>query len=671
MRTLPLLLAAACASAPAPIAPKEPTRGLDLAGMDTAVAPGDDFFAYANGAWVRDTQIPPDRSGWGSAAMLVELTARRNADLMAADTGKVGDYYASFMDEAAIEAKGLAPLKPRLDAIAAIADLASLSRALGASVRADVDVINATQMHTANIFGLWVAQDLDDPAAYSAFLMQGGLTMPDRDFYLDASPRMAALRGKLEQHAAAMLSLAGVADAAGKAAAIAALEHRLAEAHASRTDSEDVLKGDNHWTRADLDAKAPGIDWSAFLDAAGLGGQARFVVWQPAALTGISALVRSQPLQVWKDLLAFHLLDHCAEVLPKAFAQESFAFLEKALAGTPEQRARWKRAVDATDDALGDAVGRLYVEKYFPAAEKARVGRMVQNVLKAFAARIDKLDWMATTTKAEAKRKLGALKIGVGYPDQWRDYAALAIARGDALGNFERAELFERRRNLDKLGRPVDRGEWVMFPQTVNAVNLPAMNAINFPAAYLQPPNLDPERPEVMDYGALGSVIGHEISHSFDDQGALFDSAGRLRNWWTEQDFARFKDSSERLIRQFDAYQPFPDAHVNGRLTVSENIADVAGLAAAYDGYRLSLGGAEAPAFQGLTGDQQFFLSFAQKWRAKYREASARQRLITDGHAPSPYRADTVRNQDAWYAAFGVKQGQALWLAPTDRVRLW
>ncbi|HUJ24985.1 MAG TPA: M13 family metallopeptidase [Myxococcales bacterium] len=672
MKTPALLLAAACASAPpaAPTASNKPI-GLDLAGMDTSVAPGDDFFAYANGTWIRDVPIPPDRSSWGSAGMLVELTTKRNAELMSANAGQVGDFYASFMDESAIDARGLAPLRPMLDAIAAISDLASLSRALGATVRADVDVINSTQLHTANILGLWVAQDLDDPTSYAAFLLQGGLTMPDRDFYLDASPHMAELRAKLSKHVEAMLSLAGVAGGAAKAAAIVDLETRIARTHVSRADSEDVQKGDNHWTRADLDAKAPGIDWSAFLAAAALDKQPRFVAWQPGAIAGISALVRSQPLQAWKDLLAFHLLDHFAEVLPRAFAEEHFEFAEKALSGTPQMRARWKRAVDATDAALGEAVGKLYVEKYFPASEKARVERMAQNELKAFAARIDKLDWMAPQTRAEAKRKLAALKIGVGYPDKWRDYSGLQIVRGDALGNAERAERFELVRNLRKLGQPVDRGEWVMNPQLVNAVNLPAMNALNFPAAYLQPPNLEPMRPEVMDYGAIGSTIGHEISHSFDDQGALFDSTGRLRNWWTEQDFAKFKDSSERLIKQFDTYQPFPDAHVNGRLTVSENIADVAGLAAAYDAYRLSLGGAEAPAFQGLTGDQQFFLSYAQKWRTKYREALARQRLVTDGHAPPQYRADSVRNEDAWYAAFGVKPGQALWLAPADRVHVW
>ena len=671
MKSLALVLLAACASTPhaAPPAPA-PKHGLDLAGMNRNVAPGDDFFRYANGTWLDATEIPPDRSSWGATSMLAELTAKRVSELIPQAGGQVGDFYAAYMDEAAIEARGLAPLKPRLDAIAAVSDVASLSRALGATVRADVDVLNSTQLHTPNLFGLWVAQDLDDPSSYSPFLLQGGLTMPDRDYYLNPSQHMTELRAKFEQHVAAMLRLAQVGDAA-RAHAVFELEMRIAKTHTDRADSEDVLKGNNHWSRADLDAKAPGIDWSAFLAAAGLQDQKRFVVWQPGAIVGESALVRSEPLQAWKDWLAFHELEHFGGVLPAAFVNERFEFGEKALSGTPQLRARWKRAVDATSDALGMAVGKLYVERYFPASEKARVERMVQNELAAFAERIDKLEWMAPPTKAEAKAKLKALKVGVGYPDRWLDYSALRVSRDDAFGNMDRAELFELRRNVAKLGKPVDRGEWCMNPQLVNAVNLPAMNALNFPAAYLQPPTLDPERPEVMDYGAVGATIGHEISHSFDDQGALFDSTGRLRNWWTEADFAHFRAAADRLIAQYDSYRPFPDVHVNGRQTVSENIADVAGLAAAYDAYRISLGGKEAPEFQGLGGDQQFYVSFAQDWRFKMREALYRQRLVTDGHAPAEYRADTVRNEDAWYAAFGVKPGQKLYLAPGERVRVW
>ena len=687
------LVAAACSShssTPAPAttttAPADAARpaapsGIDLAGMDRTVAPGDDFFAFANGTWLKTTEIPADRSSWGVGGELTELTAKRTAELIAdaakgdappgSDARKIGDYYASYLDEAAIEHKGLAPIQPLLANVAAIADATGLARALGATLRADVDVLNNSTFDTDNFFGLWVAQDLSDPTRYSPFLLQGGLSMPDRDYYLDPSPRMADIRKKFESYVAAMLTDAGIADAAAKAPRIVELEHKIAQAHATRVDTEDVQKGNNHWKRAEFAKRAPGLDWAAFFAASGLDKEESFVVWQPKALTAMAALGRSVPLATWKDYLAFHVVEHRAGVLPKKIGDEFFAFHGTVLNGVPKQRERWKRAVAATDAALGEAVGKLYVAKYFPPSEKARAEAMVKNIVAAFAQRIDKLTWMAPATKEKAKAKLAALKVGVGYPDKWRDYSQLEVVRGDAFGNQERASLFELKHDLRKLGQPVDRGEWVMNAQLVNAVNLPAMNALNFPAAILQPPFFDPSRPEVDDYGATGSVIGHEISHSFDDQGALFDATGKLQNWWTKEDFAHFKASSAQLAKEFDAYAPFPDAHVNGKLTSSENIADVAGLAAAYDAYRMSLGGKEAPTAQGFTGDQQFFISFAQGWRTKIREAAARARLLTDGHAPAEYRGDTVRNEDPWYAAFGVKPGQKLYLAPEERVRVW
>ncbi len=683
-----LLAAAACgkgatvvATSPKAAVMATPAPGIDLAGIDRTVLPGDDFFAFANGAWSKRTDIPADRSSWGTGGILAEQTARRTADLIAeaakqnapagSDARKVGDYYASFMDEAGIEARGLEPLRPKLAAIAAIHDARSLATNLGASLRADVDVLNSTDLDTDNLFGLWVAQDLDDPTHYVPFLLQGGLELPDRDYYLSSSPRMAEVRATYQAHITSVLTLAGVADAAGKAVRILALEKKIAEAHASREDTEDVKKGNNHWTEAELVARAPGLDWSVFLSAAQLSKRPVFVVWQPRAVTGIAALVKSQPLDVWKDFLTFHAIEHHASFLPKRFVDASFAFYGKTLSGTLEQRDRWKRAVDQTDQALGEVVGKLYVARYFPPAEKARAEEMVRNVVAAFARRIDALDWMAPKTKEHAKAKLAVLKVGVGYPDTWRDYSGLQVSADDAYGNVERASLFEYRRNLNKLTQPVDRGEWVMNPQLVNAVNLPAMNALNFPAAILQPPGFDPARPSVMDYGAAGATIGHEICHSFDDQGALFDATGKLNNWWTDDDLAHFRASSAALIAQYDAYRPFGDVHVNGKQTSSENIADVAGLNAAYDAYRLSQGGKEAPTVQGLTGDQQFFLSFAQSWRFKIREAAARQRIVTDGHAPAQYRADTVRNLDAWFTAFDVKPGQALYLDPASRVRVY
>jgi predicted metalloendopeptidase len=655
--------------------------GIDLEGMDRSVAPGDDFFRYANGTWLKNAEIPADRSSWGSGSVLDELTSKRTADLIAesvktpakegSSRQKIADTYATFMDEAAIEAKGPAPLKPGLDRIAAIADKAGLARALGETLRADVDVLNATNLYTPNVLGLWVAQDLDTPSKYAPFLLQGGLGMPDRDYYLDPAPRMAEIRKKYLVHVEKMLALAGVPDPAATAERVYGLETKIASSHASREDSEDVLKGNNHWARGEFPVKAPGLDWTRYFEAAGLADQASFVVWQPGAVTGLAALVASEPLATWKDFLTFREISQAAAVLPKAFVDERFAFYGTTLTGAPKLRDRWKRAVSATDAALGEAVGRLYVEKYFPASEKARAEAMVKNEIAAFAVRIDRLDWMAPETKAKAKAKLAALKVGVGYPDTWRDYSGLEVVKGDAFGNARRASLFDTRQKLAKLGKPVDRGEWVMDPQVVNAVNLPAMNAMNFPAAMLQPPFFDPQRPAVMDYGASGSVIGHEISHSFDDQGALFDAEGRLKNWWTKSDFDHFTASAQALVRQYDAYRPFPDLAVNGKLTLSENIADVAGLAAAYDAYRISQGGKEAPAWRGVPGDQQFFIAFAQGWRTKMREAAARQRIVIDGHAPAEYRTDTVRNLDVWYTAFGVKPGQALALEPKDRVRVW
>lgn len=656
-------------------------HGIDLVGMDRSVAPGDDFFAYANGGWMKRTEIPVDRDRYGVGAALVELVESRTLNLIrgavktrapaGSELRKIGDYYTAFMDSAAIESAGLAPLRPTLDRIAAIGDRAGLARFLGGTLRADVDLLNNTQEHTENILGVWVAQDLDEPAYYSVFLVQGGLGMPDREYYVNTSESMRTIRAQYQDHVAHVLALAHVPDAKARASGIVELERSIAEAHTSRKESVSIEKGNNHWLRADFDTHAPGMDWTTFFAAAGLDGVSRFVVWQPGAVTGISALVGARPLEEWKDYLVFHAIDKTAAFLPAAFSDEHFAFHDHVVSGIPQQRARAKRAVEATNRALGDAIGKLYAKRYFPPSEKARAQAMVGRLLAAFRERIDRLEWMAPETKARAKAKLVALKVGVGYPDHWRDYSGLRIDPADAFGNAERAEIFAYRQSLARLGQPVDRSEWVMTPQTVNAVNLPAMNALNFPAAILQPPFFDPEGPAAIDYGNTGATIGHEISHSFDDQGALFDATGRLSNWWTNQDLAHFKAAAAKLAEQFSAYQPFPGAHVNGQQTLSENIADLAGLAAAYDAYQMLLGGKPAPVAEGFTGEQQFFLGYAQGWRTKFREAAARQRLITDGHAPPEYRADIVRNIDEWYAAFGAKPGQALYLAPAERVRIW
>lgn len=676
-----VLLASPAAAAPAPCPGAAGQKAGVFAGVDCNVLPGVDFFAYANGGWIRSVPIPADRSSYGAGAIVSDLTDERTEKLIrdlakgsaapGSEERKIADFYLSLTDEAEIEARGASPLRPVLNEIAAISNRKALSRFLGGTLRADVDVFNATKLHTPNLLGLWIAQDLDAPERYVPFLLQGGLVMPDRDYYLDPSPRMARIRDRYQAHVASILKLAGLVDFRARASKVVALERKIAAVHRSRAEAEDMKRGNNHWTRRELETRAPGLSWADFLAAAGLGSQPEFVVWQPAAVAGLSALVAGEPLATWRDYLAFHTVEGRAGVLPKTFADESFSFHGGVLAGVPEPQARWKRAVAATNAALGEAVGRHYVKRYFPPAAKARVEALVRDVIAAFGQRINRLPWMAPGTKTRAKAKLAILKVGVGYPDRWTDTTGLKVVRGDAFGNAERAELFALSLSLAKLGKPVDRSEWVMTPQTVNAVNLPAMNAMNFPAAILQPPFFDPDRPLAMDYGAIGSVIGHEISHSFDDQGALFDADGRLKDWWTKADFEHFEASAARLVAQYDAYRPFPDAAVNGRLTLSENIADVAGLAVAYDAFRLSLKGKTAPVYEGLTGDQQFFLSFAQSWRGKMREPALRQRLLTDSHAPGRYRTLTVRNIDAWYESFGVEPGQGLYLVPPDRVRIW
>jgi putative endopeptidase len=669
----------ASAQTPTPSLVNDHPTGLDLAGMDRNVKPGDDFFAYGNGGWMAKTEIPQDRSSWGTSGELVELTNVRVQTLIqgaakaapGTEARKIGDYYSSYLDAAKIESLGLTPLRPNLARIAAIKDKKALAAEFGRELRADVDALNSTNFETDHLFGLWVEQDLNDPHRYAPYLLQGGLGMPDRDYYLSSNSHMVADRAAYKAHIAKVLTLAGIRDAEAKAQRIIDLETKIAQVQAPRAESEDVLKANNPWPREAFAAKAPGLDWTAFFTAAGLQKRPQFIVWHPKATAGEAALVASQPLSVWKEYLTFHRIDDVSNVLPKAFADERFAFYSHTLSGTPQQQVRWKRAVNATNNALGEAVGKLYVAKYFPPKSKADVEAMVGKLIDAFRVRIDMLDWMAPATKAEAKRKLDTLKVGVGYPDHWIDYSALKVVAGDALGNQQRAELFEYRRNLAKFGRPVDRGEWAMTPQTVNAVNLPVRNALNFPAAILQAPDFNPVNPIAMNLGATGATIGHEISHSFDDQGAMFDADGRLKNWWTPSDLAHFQASGHALALQYDTYHPFPDITLNGEQMLSENIADIAGLNAAYDAYRLANGGKEGPSQQGVTGDQQFFIAFSQSWRTKVREATARQRAVVDGHAPAEFRADTVRNMDAWYAAFDVKPGEKLALPPAGRVRIW
>ena len=691
-RSLPLasalalaLIATGAASQPRPMQPAPAAAGarsgIDTAGMDRNVQPGVDFYGYASGNWQRTTEIPADRSSVGAfltasnatdqhlSEMMTALLSARNAP--SSDAGKIANYYRAYLNTAAIDAAGMRPIQADLTRFNAIRTRTDLSRVLGGQMRADVDPLNATNFWTQNLFGLFVTQGLSTPNEVMPYMLQGGLGLPEREYYLSDDPHMQQIRTAYRAYIEALLTQAAVSEPAARAQRIYDLEMKIARAHATREQSEDFSRSATIWTRAEFASRAPGIDWNAYFTAAQLPRQQRFVAYHAGAITGLAALVGSEPIEAWRDWLIFHQINTNTSVLPTALDRLSFGFYGTTLSGTPQQRSRDKRALASTNGAFGDAIGRMYVQRYFPASARAEVQQMVTNIKNAFATRVRALDWMAPATRAEALRKVETLVVGVGYPDAWRDYSRVTISPTDPYANAEAAEQAEYRHQLAKIGRAPDHNEWWMTPQTINAVNLPVQNALNFPAAILQPPFFDPSADAAYNYGAVGAVIGHEISHSFDNNGALFDASGALRNWWTPQDFARFTEQGRALARQYDAYEPFPGLHVNGALTLGENIADLAGLQAAYDAYHASLGGREAPVIDGMTGDQRFFLAFAQTWRTKMREASMRARIATDGHAPGMYRALTVRNLPEWYRAFNVTPGQALYLAPEQRVKVW
>jgi putative endopeptidase len=668
-------------AAPPPIeAPARPTAGIDVAGMDTSVKPGDDFEAYANGGWRKTAEIPADRSSTGMFLQVFNKAEKRTADLVQAiidsdplpgtDERRIADYYAAFMDTDAIEQRGLAPLQPQLDTISAIDDRTAFAQYLGEHLRADVDPLNATDLETPHLFGLFVTQGLQDPDHNRPYLLQGGLGMPGRDYYLSDAAEMKEIRGKYREYIAALLTQAGIEDADAKAKQIYALEEKIAKAQASIIETQDAHNAES-WAMDAFAQKAPGLDWATYFKAAGLQDQDEVIAWQPEAIAKLSALAAKASLDDWKAWATFHALDDAAPLLPKAFADLSFDFHGTTLSGTPEQRERSKRALAAVGNSLGDAIGERYVAKYFPASSREKVEQMVSNLLEVFPERIDKLDWMSDETKAKAKAKVRATRVSVGYPDTWRDYSSLEIKPDDALGNAQRAELAEYRHQRAKLGQAPDRGEWWMTPQTVNAVNLPLQNALNFPAAILEPPFFDPKADDAANYGAIGAVIGHEISHSFDNLGSDFTAEGKLENWWTEEDSAHFEAAGKKLARQYDAYEPLPGLHINGEQTLGENIADLAGLEVAYQAYINSLGGKPAPEMEGFSGPQRFFLAYAQAWRTKTRDQALRGQVVGGVHAPGRYRAQTVRNIDAWYEAFDPQPGADLYLAPAERVRIW
>jgi len=652
----------------APIAPAPKaeigTFGFDTSGMDTTVLPGNNFYQYSNGTWAKNTPIPADKSNYGMFTMLDDLSKERTREIIEAQAqdpnSKIGAAFASFMDEAAIEAKGIAAFDPWLSQV----------RALSSRDQYEELLTKSERMGIAGPFGMYVGVDDKQNTQYAITLFQSGLGMPDRDYYLSSDAKIAETRGKYLQHLTNVLTLAGESNAAARAKAILDYETKIAKVHWTQVDSRDAVKTYNKMTVAELEKSAPGFDFSRYLAGSGI-NDSSLVVAQPSAITGIAKLVQAAPVSVLRDQLLIRSIDQYSAVLPSAFDKESFAFYGTALSGTPEQQARWKRGVDFTTGALTDEVSTLYVAKYFPPETKAAADELVRNVVAAMGRRIDNLTWMAPETKARARAKLANFTTKIGYPSQWRDYAGLQVSRDDALGNAIRSAEFEHNYAVGKLGGPVRRWEWGMTPMTVNAYANFGMSEIVFPAAILQPPFFDPNADPAVNYGGIGAVIGHEISHHFDDQGSKYNEQGLLADWWTERDLQAFTSATKKLVEQYDAYEPLPGMHIKGAFTLGENIGDLAGLTVAYDAWKTALGGQEAPVIDGYTGDQRFYLGWAQIWRRNYREENLRQRLITDPHSPSEQRAAIVRNLDPWYPAFKVEPGQTLYLTPEERVRVW
>ncbi|APL95669.1 M13 family peptidase [Sphingobium indicum] len=638
--------------------------GFDSAGMDKSVKPGDDFYDYANGAWTKNTPIPADKSNYGAFNTLDDLSRERTKAILDAaqadPDSKIGNAYASYLDAATVEKKGLTPAQPWLAKIRAVKDKAAYARLAAEAARAGID----------GPFGFYVNQDDKDPETYILVLHQSGLGLPDRDFYLEPDAKMAAIRTAYVAHLEKMLTLAGEADAKARAAALMAFETEVAKVHWTQVDSRDADKTYNKMTLADLQKAAPGFDFAAYFAANKLAPK-DLLVSQPSAVAGEAALIAKAPVGLLKDALLLRTLHGFADTLPDAIANENFAFYGTTLSGTPEREARWKRAVDFLKSSMGEEVGKVYVAQYFPPETKAAMDRLVKNVIAAMGRRIDGLSWMSDPAKARAHKKLAAFTPKIGYPDKWRDYSGLTMKRDDLFGNALRSNQFEFDYQMGKLGKPIYRWEWGMTPMEINAYANFGMVEIVFPAAILQPPFFDPHADPAVNYGGIGAVIGHELSHHFDDQGAKYDETGKLNQWWSDQDVANFKALTDRLVKQYDAYEPFPGAHVKGAFTLGENIGDLAGVAVALDAYHASLGGKPAPVIDGTTGDERFFLGWAQVWRRNYREPNLRQRLVTDPHSPSQYRADTVRNFDQWYSAFKPEADGKIYLAPQDRVKIW
>ncbi|MCA1245467.1 M13 family peptidase [Massilia sp. MS-15] len=649
--------------------------GIALEYVEPGVRPQDDFFQHLNGKWLKSVEIPADKSSWGAFHKLhddtqpqlraiIEKSAATKGARAGSEEQLIGDFFASYMDEARLEKLGIAPLKGELARIAAIQDKAELPATFA----------RLNRLGVTTPFGFYIHQDAKDSTRYVADLYQGGLGMPDRDYYLKLDDaKMADVRAKYQQHVEKMLALSGDANAAASAKAVVDLETELAKVQWTKVENRDPVKTYNKVELSKLAELAPGYAWDAWLKEAGIAGKTGYViVSQPSYLKGMAEIVNRVPLATWKVYLQLHAVNGYANYLSKPFVDQRFAFHGTTLSGAPKLEPRWKRGVSTVEGSLGDAVGKLYVKEHFPAERKARMEVLVKNLLEAYRSSIDTLDWMSPATKTEAKAKLAKFTPKIGYPNKWKDYSSLVVKRDDLLGNVMRSREVEYNRELNKLGKPIDRDEWGMTPQTVNAYYNPELNEIVFPAAILQPPFFDAKADDAVNYGGIGAVIGHEISHGFDDQGSQYDGDGNMRNWWTEEDGKKFAEKTKVLVKQYASYSPLPGYNVNGELTLGENIGDNSGLAIAYKAYKLSLNGKPAPVIKGLTGDQRFYMGWGQVWRAKMREPAQINQVKTDPHSPAQFRANgTLKNQPGFYEAFGVKEGDKMYLAPQDRVIIW
>ncbi|HVW68300.1 MAG TPA: M13 family metallopeptidase [Steroidobacteraceae bacterium] len=665
----PLVLSLASTQAATPPA-QYGSFGLDLTAQDKSVKPGDDFYEYTNGHWLKTQAIPADRARWGTFDQLGEQADERVRKLIQAlpehaPAGsieqKVGDYYRAFLDRGAIDAAGLKPAQPALTAIAAAQTPEDIATLMG---RPDLGLKSPV--------GVGITIDAKNPDRYLTVIVQSGLGLPDRDYYLKQDPKFVEIRAQYRSHLEKMLSLAGVTDTAAKAGQILELETKVADCHWPRAKLRERDLTYNLRTLAEVEQLAPAFPWKSLLAAQELQDRKEFNVAQPDAVQKLATLFTQTPVDVWKSYLEVHYLDAFAAVLPTPFDDESFDFFGRKLNGQQEQRERWKRAVAAVNSELGEAVGELYVREYFPPAAKAQALALVENLRKAYEKRFAQVPWMTPATRKVALEKLATFRPKIGYPDKWRDYSSLEVRPGEALGNQVRAEVFEWQREVKRIDQPTDRDEWEMTPQTVNAYYNPVFNEIVFPAAILQPPYFDPKADPAVNYGAIGGVIGHEMGHGFDDQGAKSDAKGVLRTWWLPEDTAAFKKLGDALAAQYDSYVAVDDLHVNGRLTLGENIGDLSGMTVAYDAYHLALHGEKAPVLAGLTGDQRFFMAWAQGWRTLIRDERLRNQVMTDPHSPAPFRVNgVVRNVDGWYKAFNVKPGDKLYLPPDKRVHIW